>query len=81
MPVDPRRAFELLVRFMESDGVAMENCGDHDSDVSCAFKRAAALIGRAARSLPPVPVQAAVKALVADDTYGVRRPLGFIDTE
>jgi len=28
MPVDPRCAFELLVRFMESDVVAMENCGE-----------------------------------------------------
>lgn len=81
MPIDPRRAFELLVRFMESDGVAMENCGEHDVEVSCSFKRAAALIGRAARSLPAAPVQAAVKALLVDDAYGVRCGLGFIGTE
>jgi hypothetical protein len=81
MPVDPRRAFELLARFMESDAVAMENCGEHDFEVSCAFKRAAALIGRAAQSLPAAPVQAALNALLADDAYGVRCPLGFIATE
>jgi len=81
MPLDPRRAFELLVRFVESDGVAMENCGEHDFEVSCAFKRAAALIGRTARSLPVAPVQAAVRALLAEDAYGVRCPLGFIATE
>jgi hypothetical protein len=78
MPVDPRRAFELLVRFMERDAVAMQSCGEHDVEVSRAFKRAAALIGRTARSLPAAPVQAAVKALLADDAYGVRCPLGFI---
>jgi hypothetical protein len=72
MPVDPRRAFELLVRFMKSDGLAMENCGEHDFEVSCAFKRAAALIGRVAASLPAAPMQAEVKALLADDVYGVR---------
>jgi hypothetical protein len=68
-------------RLMESDGVAMENCGEHDFDAACAFETAAALIGRAARSLPAAPVQAAVRALLADDTYGVRCPLGVIATE
>ena len=66
---------------MESDGVAMENCGEHDFEVSCAFKRAAVLIGRAARSLPAAPVQAAVKAPLANDAYGLRCPLGFIAVE
>jgi hypothetical protein len=67
--------------FMESDGVEMENCGGHDFEVSCAFKRAAALMGWAARSLPAAPVQAAVKALLADDGYGVRCAPGFVVTE
>jgi len=30
MPANPRAAFELLVLLFESDGVAMENCWEHD---------------------------------------------------
>jgi hypothetical protein len=75
MPVDPKRAFELLVLFFESDGVAMENCGDHDFEITCAFERAAGLIGKAARSLPAGEVTAALEPLLDDDGYGVRGAL------
>ncbi|MGB6308190.1 MAG: hypothetical protein WBF89_10375 [Steroidobacteraceae bacterium] len=78
MPVDPRRAFELLVLLFESDGVAMENCGDHDFEVTCAFERAAELIGKAARSLPAVEVTAALEPLLDDDGYGVRGALAEV---
>jgi hypothetical protein len=62
MPVDPNRAFELLVPFFESDGVAMENCRDHDFEVTCAFERAAGLIGKVARMLPAGEVTAALES-------------------
>jgi hypothetical protein len=78
MPVDPKRAFELLVLFFESDGVAMENCGDHDFEVTCAFERAAVLIGKAARSLPAGEVTAALEPLLDDDGYGVRGALAEV---
>jgi hypothetical protein len=61
MPVDPKRAFELLVLFFESDGVAMENCGDHDFEVTYAFERAAGLIGKVARMLPAGEVTATLE--------------------
>lgn len=50
-PVDPKRGFELLVLFFESHGVAMENCGDHDFEVTCAFERAAGLIGKVLKKI------------------------------
>ena len=78
MPVDPKRAFELLVLFFESDGVAMEKCGDHDFEVTCAFERAAGLIGKAARSLPAGEVTAALEPLLDDDGYGVREALAEV---
>jgi hypothetical protein len=78
MPVDPKRAFELLVLFFESDGVAMENCGDHDFEVTCAFERAAGLIEKAARLLPAREVTAALEPLLYDDGYGVREALAKV---
>jgi hypothetical protein len=74
MSVDPKRAFELLVLFFESDGVAMENCGDHDFEVTCAFERAAGLIGKAARSLPAAEVAAALepRLITRLDTVNLR---------
>ena len=78
MPVDPKRAFELLVLFFEGDGAAMENCGDHDFEVTCAFERAAGLIGKAARSLPAREVTAALEPLLDDDGYGVRGALAEV---
>ena len=77
-PVDPKRAFELFVLVFESDGVAMENCGDHDFEVTRAFERAAGLIGEAARSLPAGEVTAALEPLLDDDGYGVRGALAEV---
>jgi hypothetical protein len=75
LPVDPRIAFELLVKLFEADGLAMENCGDHDFEVSCAFERAAELIRIAAQSLPRVEVVAVLEPLLEEDGYGVRGSL------
>ena len=44
LPVDPRLAFELLVAMFEADSVAMENCGEHDWEVECAYRRAAGVM-------------------------------------
>lgn len=78
MPVDPKRAFELLVLFFESDSVAMENCGDHDYEVTCAFERAAELIGKVAPTLPAGEVTAALEPLLDNDGYGMRAVLAEV---
>jgi hypothetical protein len=78
LPVDPKAAFKLLVRVFEADGVAMENCGDHDFEVGSAFERAAELIGRAAESMPQAEVVVAVEALLDDDGYGMRGALAEV---
>src|ERR1700722_18536911 len=72
LPVDSKAAFKLLVNVFEADAVAMENCGDHDFEVSSAFERAAELIGQAAQSMPQAEVVGALEALLEDDGYGVR---------
>ena len=78
LPVDPRAAFQLLVRVFEADAVAMENCGDHDFEVSSAFARAAELIGRASKEMPQAEVVGALEALLEDDGYGVRGGLADV---
>lgn len=78
MPIDPTQAFDLLVLFFKADGQAMENCGDHDFEVTCAFERAAELIERAARSVPRADVVAALEPLLDDDGYGVRSVLADV---
>jgi hypothetical protein len=78
LPVDPRIAFGLLVRVLEADGQAMENCGDHEFEVSTAFERAAELIGQAAKSMPQAEVVEALEPLIDDDGYGVRGPLAEV---
>ena len=75
LPIDPREAFDLLVLFFKADGQAMENCGDHDLEVTCAFERAAQLIDRAATSLPCADVVAALVPLMGDNGYGLRSVL------
>ena len=47
LPVNSKAAFELLVAVFVADGVAMENCGEHDEAVSLAFHRAAELMPEA----------------------------------
>jgi hypothetical protein len=78
LPVNPKGAFELLVAVFKADAEAMENCGDHDFDVSCAFERAARLIGQAARSLPTADVVASLEPLVEEDGCGVRGALAEV---
>jgi hypothetical protein len=72
MPIDPREAFGLLVLLFKADGEAMESCGDHDFEVTCAFERGAKLIERAVTSVPRADVVAALVPLMGDDGYGVR---------
>jgi hypothetical protein len=67
LPTKPRRAFSLLVEFVEADAPAMESCGEHTQAVECAFERAAAM--------PVVDVTAEVSRLMAVDAYGLRRVL------
>ena len=71
LPVNPRAAFELLMAMFEADSVAMENCGEHDYEVTCAFERAAELIAEAARALPREEVEEKIQSLMAGDGYGV----------
>jgi hypothetical protein len=78
MPVDPKRAFELLVLFFQSDSVVMENCWDHDFEVTCAFERAARLIGKVAPTLPTGEVTAALDQLLDEDGYGIRAMLAEV---
>jgi hypothetical protein len=60
------------VRVFEADGQAMENCGDHDFEVTLAFERAVELIARASQEMPQAEVVGALEALLEDDGYGVR---------
>jgi hypothetical protein len=75
LPTDPRQAFDLLVLLFTADDQAMENCGDHDFEVTCAFGRAAGLIEQAATAVPRADVVAALEPLLDDDRYGVRSVL------
>jgi len=72
LPIDANTAFELLTVLFEADGVAMENCGEHDWEVTCAYNRAAGVLVKAAQSLPRSFIEERVKALVEGDQYGVR---------
>jgi hypothetical protein len=73
--VDPAAAFELLVAVFERDGLAMEECGDHHWEVEMAFERAAKVMAVAAKSLPAAAVAERVRALMANEGYGVRAAL------
>ena len=75
LPTEPRRAFSLLVEFVEADARAMESCGEHTQAVECAFERAAAMMAEAAEAMPVVDVTAEVSRLMAVDAYGLRRVL------
>jgi len=78
LPIDPRQAFDLLVLLFKAGRQAMENCGDHDFEVTCAFERAAELIERAATLVPRADVVAALEPLLDDDGYGVRSVLADV---
>lgn len=75
LPNDPKAAFELLVTLFEADAVAMENCHEHDWEVTCAYKRAAGVMAEAAKCLPRAEVEGRVRVLVDGDRYGLRADL------
>ena len=75
LPLDANTAFELLQVLFEADGVAIENCGEHDWEVGCAYKRAAAVMVKAAQNLPRSFIEERVKGLVEGDEYGMRTVL------
>jgi hypothetical protein len=78
LPIDPNAAFQLLVALFEADGVAMENCGEHDWEVACAYQRAQGVMAEAAKSLPRAEVEESVKTLIDRDGYGMRLELGTV---
>jgi hypothetical protein len=81
LPIDANAAFELLAAVFEADHVAMENCGEHDWEVTCAYKRAVGIMAEAAKNLPRSQVEDRVKALIAGDGYGVRAELASVVPE
>lgn len=78
LPADPKRAFELLMNVFKADAMAMENCGDHDFEVTLAFERGVGLIAKAAESLSHAHVATALTPLLDDDGYGVREQLAEV---
>jgi hypothetical protein len=78
LPVDSRRAFELLVSLIERDGDAMECCGDHHDAVAGAIEHASELIERAIRDLPREEVLGVLERLAATDEYGTRQHLAAV---
>lgn len=81
LPADPASAFGLLVRVFETDGVAMESCGDHDWEVACAYKRAAEVMAAAATNLPRADVRRVLGGLLLSDAYGMRKGLAALLSE
>lgn len=75
LPKNPRRAFDLLVLLIQSDGYAMESCGDHHFEVSLAIDSAIELIARVAPAIPTDVAQAALRSLAESDEYGTRSKL------
>jgi len=72
LPVDPGAAFDLLVEVFDADTVAMDNCGDHHWQVTCAYERAARLLETMVTRLANPSVTETLKRLIATDRYGVR---------
>ena len=77
LPKDPKAAFGLLIALFEADAVAMENCGEHDWEVTCAYQRAAGVMAKAATDLPSAEVERRITALIDGDGYGVRSGLAL----
>jgi hypothetical protein len=78
LPRDPAAAFELLGAMFEVDALAMANCGEHDWEVTCAYKRAAGVMREAAKTLPRAEVDSRVRTLIDGDEYGVRSALASV---
>jgi hypothetical protein len=78
LPIDPSGAFELLAALIEADGVAMENCGEHEGAVASAYERAARVMAQAANSMPRTVVENRLKSLTDGDAYGIRAGLASV---
>jgi hypothetical protein len=78
LPKDPKAAFDLLVAMFEADQVAMENCGEHDWEVDCAYQRATRVMAKAAKHLSRAEVEERVSVLNDGDAYGVRAGLARV---
>jgi hypothetical protein len=75
LPIDANAAFELLAAVFDEDAAAMENCGEHDWEVACAYERAVVVMVAAASNLPRARVEERVTALIERDRYGMRAQL------
>ncbi len=78
LPADPAAAFSPLGAVFEADSMAMEHCGEHDWEVSSAYRRAAQLMQTAAAHLPTATVAETLRELISHDGYGVRAPLNSV---
>lgn len=78
LPRNPRAAFELLGALFEAGAIAMENCGEHDWEVTCAYQRAAGVMADAAKQLPSAEIFDRIRALMCDDGYGLRTALASV---
>jgi len=75
LPTDANAAFELLASLFDADAVAMENCGEHDWAVACAYQRAVGVMTTATAHLSRAAVDERIKALLEKDGYGMRAQL------
>jgi hypothetical protein len=53
----------------------MENCGEHDWEVECAFQRAVGVMVEAAKAVPRAEMEEKIAELMTVDSYGVRGSL------
>jgi len=60
---------------IESDGPALESCGDHHDAIIASFHRVIDLTIRTLPQPPPKQALTSLKNLATRDDYGTRRPL------
>jgi hypothetical protein len=75
LPKDLRGAFEVLALVIESEGHAMQTCGEHHEAVTDAIERAGNLICSLVRLLPRFETLAILRKLATEGEYGGRRHL------
>lgn len=72
LPADSSAGFHLIVKFVESDGHAMESADDSDGTIGAVFHRACGLFAQAAKRLPSMYVLPVLQRLLAANEYGTR---------